>query len=277
MKISENEPVSIILPTYNRAEKIGKAIESVLGQTYPHFELLVVDDGSTDDTERVIKTYQEKDARIRYQRLQENMGQSRARNIGMQMARYSYFAFEDSDDLWRKQKLERQMAAMREADDTVGLIYHKIRYDMGAGYHCILPDEKIADEKKQGDIYAQLLRDNLIGMPSALVKKECVQEVGGIDESFRCLEDYDFALRIAKRYAVVFLNEIYLDSEFSNTGVSGKSYEYLIASCKLLQKYKADYLATNTFNHRVEIILRDAGRLGITEQIVQLMEKMLQI
>jgi phosphoserine aminotransferase len=115
-------------------------------------------------------------------------------------------------------------------------------------------------------------------MPTMLIKKECVEAVGGMDESLRCLEDYDFALRIAKKYQAIFLDEIYLDAQYSVTGVSGgDSTQYLIASCMLLGKYKTDYIATNTFDHRVEIILRDAERLGVQEQIVKLLENLLQL
>lgn len=140
-----------------------------------------------------------------------------------------------------------------------------------------LPDHKIPLENKSGDIYRQLLWDNLVGMPTVLIKKECVEAVGGMDESLHCLEDYDFALRIAKKYKAIFLDEIYVDANYSVTGVSGgDNSQYLIASCMLLAKYKADYLATDTFNHRLEVILRDADRLGVTEKIVQLLEKLLQ-
>lgn len=119
--------VSIILPTYNREHMVGKAIESVLKQSYTDFELIIIDDGSTDKTEQVIASYNDK--RIRYYRMQENGGQSKARNRGMQMAKYDYLAFEDSDDLWRPEKLEVQMNAMKKADLDVGIIYHKFQYD----------------------------------------------------------------------------------------------------------------------------------------------------
>lgn len=271
----KREYVSIILPTYNRAKKIGKAIESVLAQSYEKFELIIVDDGSLDDTEDVVKAYN--DSRIRYYKLPKNCGQSCARNKGIELAKYKYVAFQDSDDIWLQGKLEAQMYVMQD-EESIGMVYHKIRYSMGSGRHFIIPDENVPLDKKSGDIYGQLLWDNLVGMPTILVKKECIEQIGGLDETLNCLEDYDFALRIAKEYKVKFIDEVYLASEFSTTGVSGGDTErYLIASCRLLQKYKADYLATDTFNHRVEIILRDAERLGITEQIIQLMEKLLQL
>lgn len=273
--MGEKEPVSIILPTYNRGNIIPKAIVSVLRQSYTNFELLIIDDGSTDQTEQVVESYNDK--RICYYRMQENGGQSKARNCGMQMAKYDYVAFEDSDDLWRPEKLETQMNAIMNAASDVGMVYHKFRYDLGEGRSMTLPDHKISLENKSGDIYRQLLWDNLVGMPTVLIKKECVEAVGGMDESLHCLEDYDFALRIAKKYKAIFLDEIYVDANYSVTGVSGgDNSQYLIASCMLLAKYKADYLATDTFNHRLEVILRDADRLGVTEKIVQLLEKLLQ-
>ncbi|MDD6571652.1 MAG: glycosyltransferase family 2 protein [Thermoflexaceae bacterium] len=273
--IKNTEPVSIILPTYNRAHRVGKAIESVLKQTYTDFELLVIDDGSTDETEQVVTRYMDK--RVHYYRMAENGGQSKARNCGMQMAQYDYLAFEDSDDLWRPEKLKVQMETMQGAEQDVGMVYHKFRYDLGEGRGMVLPDEKIPLERKSGNIYEQLLWDNMVGMPTMLLKKECVNVVGGLDESLKCLEDYDFALRIAQKYKAIFINEIYLDATYSVSGVSGgDTGQYLIASCLLLAKYKADYLATDTFNHRVEIILRDAEKLGVTEMVVGLLEKVLQ-
>ncbi|GFI53889.1 UDP-Glc:alpha-D-GlcNAc-diphosphoundecaprenol beta-1,3-glucosyltransferase WfgD [Alistipes sp.] len=271
----KREPVSIILPTYNRAAKIGKAIESVLRQTYEAFELLIIDDGSADDTEEVVRAYA--DSRIVYERMPENGGQSRARNRGMQMASYDYLAFEDSDDLWRPEKLEKQMDALAHADDKVGMVYHKLRYDLGEGRYFLLPDETIAREKKSGDIYAQLLWDNLIGMPTLLIKKECVESVGYMDEGLRCLEDYEFALRIAKKYHAVFLDEVYLDAEFGTEGISGNSVQYLLASCEILGKYKADYLTAGAFDHRIEIIAEDAERAGLLEPILQILEKTLRL
>lgn len=273
--IKDTESVSIILPTYNRAHRVGKAIESVLAQTYTDFELLVIDDGSTDETEQVVTGYMDK--RVHYYRMEENGGQSKARNCGIQLAQYDYLAFEDSDDLWRPGKLEIQMETMQGAGQDVGMVYHKFRYDLGEGRGMVLPDENIPVEKKSGDIYKQLLWDNLVGMPTMLLKKECVNVVGGLDETLKCLEDYDFALRIAQKYKAIFINEIYLDATYSISGVSGgDTGQYLIASCLLLAKYKEDYLATDTFNHRVEIILRDAEKLGVTEMVVGLLEKVLQ-
>ncbi len=111
--------VSVILPTYNRASLLVEAMESVLRQTYPHLELIVVDDGSTDDTAQQVHRFA--DPRIRYLRLDANRGVSHARNRGLQEARGELIAFQDSDDLWAPDKLARQVRAFLEADRPVGV------------------------------------------------------------------------------------------------------------------------------------------------------------
>ena len=153
------------------------------------------------------------------------------------MAKYDYLAFEDSDDMWRQGKLEAQMDTMLHADPDIGMVYHKFRYDLGDGRGMTLPDEKIPADRKSGDIYAQRLWDIQAGMPTMLQNSVCVDDVGGLDESLKCLEDYDFALRVAKKYKAIFLDEIYLDARYSISGVSGgDTGQYLIASCMLHEK-----------------------------------------
>lgn len=268
------EKVSIILPSYNRAYILGQALESILNQTYPDFELLVIDDGSTDGTEDLVQMYQ--DERIIYYKLEQNGGVSAARNYGIQQARYDYIAFEDSDDAWHEDKLQKQMEALTQADTETGFCYHKMRYDMGENQYIILPAEQTPLEKKSGDIYAQLLYDNLVDCPTILARRECVQQAGGFDTEMKALEDYDFALKMAKRKKAVFINEVLLESTFSAAGVSGSPLNYLTASCHLLRKYKADYLATGTLNHRIEIILRDAEAVGMMEPFVKLLEQIMK-
>ena len=268
--------LSIILPTYNRAPMLGAAIDSVLAQTVPDFELLIVDDASTDETEAVVMAY--RDERIRYIRATQNGGAAAARNLGIRSVseETELIAFEDSDDLWYPDKLEKQLKEM-DSHPEAGFCYHKIAYDMGNGARAILPDERVEVSKKRGDIYAQLLYDNLVPCPALLVRRNVLTEAGPFDVMLRALEDYDLALRLARIAPAAFVDEILLDSSFSTTGVSGSPVNYLTASCLLLGKYKADYLKTDTFNHRVEIILRDAERAGVKEQITAFLEKILTL
>lgn len=190
--------VSIVLPTYNRAHILGMAIESVLSQTHPYFELLIIDNGSTDDTESLVLKY--KDLRIRYYKLKENVRKAAASNYGIEHASYDYIAFEDSDDIWHEDKLAIQMECLMNVDPEVGLVYHKIRYDMGNQNEAILPSTEIADEKKSGNIFAQLLWDNLVDCPSILVKKDCAIQGKGFDIEMKALEEYDLALKMSKNF-----------------------------------------------------------------------------
>ncbi|MBP3937296.1 MAG: glycosyltransferase family 2 protein [Clostridia bacterium] len=106
--------VSVIMPTYNCAKFIAESMDSVIAQTYTHWELCIVDDCSTDNTKAIVEEYMAKDARIRYRRLEVNAGASAARTQAMEMAEGEYMAFCDSDDLWLPEKLEHQMAFMQQ-------------------------------------------------------------------------------------------------------------------------------------------------------------------
>ena len=104
--------VSVIIPTFNRSKKLKRALESVISQTYPHKELIVIDDGSTDDTKEILKNFSE--ASYFWQ---ENRGVSAARNLGIEKARAKWIAFLDSDDSWQRDKLEKQIQALQEASE----------------------------------------------------------------------------------------------------------------------------------------------------------------
>jgi len=269
----QKEKVSIILPTYNRAHTLRRSLESVLNQTYKNFEVILVDDGSTDNTKELVESYQ--DDRIKYYHAGLNKGAAAARNYGLERANCDYIAFQDSDDIWHADKLEKQMKVLTEAPKEVGFVYHKIMYDMGNNYCAILPSEEVEVEQKNGNIYAQMLYDNLVPCPAILMKRSCLEKAGGFDEELKALEDYDFALKMAKCMDAAFIDEVLLDAAYSVDGVSGNAVNYLVASCLLVGRYKADYVATGTLNHRLEIILRDANAIGMQEQFVELLEKVL--
>jgi len=127
--------VSIILPTRNRCHLIRGAVESVLNQTFSDIEVIIVDDGSTDKTAQVVTNLN--DRRIRYERLNESRGAPVARNIGISLAKGEYIAFQDSDDEWLPQKLEKQMQAFEVSKPEVGVIY--------TGFYRIMGNEKHLD------------------------------------------------------------------------------------------------------------------------------------
>ncbi|MCM0611839.1 glycosyltransferase [Marinobacter sediminum] len=185
--------VSVVTPTYNRARFLPDAVASVLAQTYADLELIVVDDGSVDDTRKVLEPFLA-DGRVRYF-YQENQGQSHARNHALEQATGDFIAFLDSDDLWAPGKLERQLAVL-QANPDVDIVHG---------------DEAMIDERGavislenmrrySGSITRYLLADNSVSITTALVRRRCFYEMGGFDTSVGVADDYELWLRFSARY-----------------------------------------------------------------------------
>jgi len=184
--------VSVVIPTYNRCQLVQLAIDSVLAQTYTDYELIVVDDGSTDGTgEALASRYGD---RIRYV-WQENQGESSARNRGISIARGKYIAFLDSDDLWCPEKLARQMALL-ERSPAVGLVFCQAQKIDEVGKR--LPGPPIgADSSQLEPTFENLCLHNFVaaGGSTAVMRKAVLEEVGGFDETIHFAEDWDLWLR----------------------------------------------------------------------------------
>jgi len=196
--------VSIIIPTYNRAKFIGGAIQSVLGQTYQDFEVIIIDDGSTDNTKEAVRRF--KDSRISYLVQKENRGTSMVKNIGIREAKGKYIAFLDDDDKWLPEKLEMQVSKLEKSSTDTGFIY--------CGYKMLNKEGKILRKiqpKFKGEIYQNLLRRNFIALPTILVKKEIFQKTELFDEELKFGEDWDLFLRMAKLYKSDFVNDYLVD------------------------------------------------------------------
>jgi len=201
--VENNPTVSVIIPTYNRAHLVGRAIKSVLNQTYQDFELIIVDDGSTDNTEKVIKRFDDK--RIRYIKHEKNKGGAAARNTGIKAARGEYIAFLDSDDEWLPEKLKRQMEVFKNASSEVGVVYTGFIYvdKLGGG------TSKQHIPKKRGWIYEDILVENCIGTTSTvLIERKYFKETGLFDENLPSCQDWDMWIRLAKQCKFDFIPEI---------------------------------------------------------------------
>jgi glycosyltransferase involved in cell wall biosynthesis len=223
--------VSILIPTYNRARLLSRAINSVLNQTYQEFELIVVDDGSIDNTNEVIKSFN--DLRIRYIRLEQNRGSAAARNIGINAAQGEYIAFQDSDDEWQPEKLEKQMRIFENASAQVGVVY--------TGFYLINGDRKKyipgPNIKTKGDIYNELLKGNFVGTPAAVVRKRCFEKVGVFDEHLPGLEDWELFIRISEHYMFAYIDEPLLNAFSSPDSISANKDAYIEALKLILEKH----------------------------------------
>jgi glycosyltransferase involved in cell wall biosynthesis len=193
--MTHSEPrVSVVIPTYNRAGLLGLALDSVYAQTWKRFEVIVIDDGSTDGTEAALRPYVERRG-LRVLR-QENRGPSAARNRGIEAARGEYIAFLDSDDLWLPIKLAVQVARLDACPGAVMCYSNMLHFD---------PDTQTLSTRyrpqavRSGDLYRALIYKKLHCAPPTLVVRKAVAErVSGFDESLRLSEDRDFNIRVAR-------------------------------------------------------------------------------
>lgn len=179
--------VSVVVPTYNRAALLGRAVESVLDGDYGDLALHVVDDGSTDETPAVVDAYD--DERLTYHRLDENAGANAARNHGVAAASGEYVAFLDSDDAYRPSYLVRCVAALEDAPDRyVGTYASRVWYRDGERWNLTVADNDVSHD--------DLRRKNAVGgFSNVLVERDVFDRVGPLDEDLDSCQDYDFFLR----------------------------------------------------------------------------------
>jgi len=189
--------VSVVIPTFNRVKWLGRAIQSVLDQTFPVLEIIVIDDGSIDGTRDMgLDNFGE---RVKYH-YQENHGVSHARNTGIQKASGNWIAFLDSDDIWLPEKLQLQIAALEKNPEYRFCHTNEIWIRNGRRVN---PMNK--HDKSGGDIYRKCLALCVISPSSALVRGDVFDELGQFDESLPACEDYDFWLRYCSRYPVLYV------------------------------------------------------------------------
>lgn len=205
--------VSTIIPTRNRSNYVTEAVESVLAQTYPHIEIFLIDDGSTDGTGEAMKRFGDKIIYL----YQENKGVCAARNLALSKAQGKYIAFLDDDDIWLPEKIERDVEFLEKNDDY-GFVF--------SGFCYFSDDQDRMDERvslKEGEetTYDYLYGDNVIYSTSLVtMRKACLDEVGFFDESLIQSADYDMWLRIAKHYKFGFIPECLAKYRLHNTNMS---------------------------------------------------------
>jgi glycosyltransferase involved in cell wall biosynthesis len=190
--------VSVIIPTFNRSSLVPEAVDSVFKQTFTDFELIVVDDGSNDDTSEVLTPYKD---RLVYC-FQKNRGVSGARNLGIQMAQGRWIAFLDSDDLWLPRKLETQTRFVSQNPGALICQTEEIWLRHGRRVN---PQKK--HQKFSGDVFAPSLRLCIVSPSAVMIRKDLFEQVGFFDEGLPAGEDYDLWLRISARFPIFLINQ----------------------------------------------------------------------
>jgi glycosyltransferase involved in cell wall biosynthesis len=191
--------VSVIIPTFNRPQKVVRAVTSVLNQRAKDFEIIVVDDGSSDSTNRALGKYM---STIKYIRQPVTRGVSAARNIGIKSSMAPWVAFLDSDDYWLHDKLCSQMKFIDQNAETVACQTKEIWIRKGKRVN-----PKAKHKKPSGDVFRQSLKLCLVSPSSVIVKRSLFEEVGLFDESLPAAEDYDLWLRISCRYPIYLIDK----------------------------------------------------------------------
>lgn len=194
--------ISVVLPTFNREVYLSRAIESVLTQTYRDFELIIIDDGSTDKTRSLVESYQ--DERMSYL-YQENQGISLARNLGIEKAKGEWVAFLDSDDEWLPKKLEKQNYFSQNHSHIQIIHGDEIWIRNGVRVN---PMKK--HQKSGGWIFEKCLKLCLISPSAVMIKKELFSKVGVFDPEMTVCEDYDLWLRITSKFEVGYIDDLLL-------------------------------------------------------------------
>lgn len=259
--------VSVIIPTYNRAGTIKRSIDSVLNQTYSNLELIVVDDGSTDDTEQIIRGY--KDTRIHYVKTDGRRGANYARNVGIENAGGEYIAFQDSDDQWRLDKLEKQMRILLEQEQVDIVFSRYLRHFMN-GRMELVPNKNYTECLVQEKIVSILAGANVIGTPTLVMRKKCFQEKGAFDESISRFQDWEIMIRFAQKYTIVFLDEVLLDAYEMKESISTTDRNYVQGMASIIKKHQEFFLKYHTFSTHIGNVSNAAADNGQLEELMDI-------
>ncbi|MFT5728839.1 MAG: glycosyltransferase involved in cell wall biosynthesis [Desulforhopalus sp.] len=230
--------VSVVITCYNYGKYLAGCVESVLCQTYQNIEIIIIDDGSTDNSNEVVQEYLSNPL-IKYIR-QENAGQANAKNAGIQAATGDFIAFLDADDLWESTKLEKQMPMFSET--TVGVVYSRARFIDEEGRGLDLKVEGKYLKPRSGRVTEFLFFDNFVPFSSAVLRRECVEKVGEFDESLLMGIDWDLWLRISTRYLFVQVDEPLLIYRVGHPGQMSKNVEERQrCSDRIMMKFMRDH------------------------------------
>lgn len=234
MELNQPNPVSVIVPAFNSGPYIGRTLESVLAQTHRNIEVIVVDDGSEDDTADVVRRFAARDKRVRLIQ-QENQGVAAARNRAIEHSRGEWIAPLDADDLWHPRNLEKKLLRATEVSERVGIIY-------SGSYLIDTQDRPISDHVTggpEGNVLMPLLLENFLANGSTpLIRRSCFQE-GRYDTGFhkakaQGCEDWDFYLQVAFRHSFAIVGEplVYYrrrpGSLSSDDAAMARSYRYMM-------------------------------------------------
>jgi len=235
--------VSVIVPTYNRAHSLGRSIYSILKQTHEYFELIIIDDSSNDGTESVVTSFN--DERIKYIRHNENKGAAAARNTGCKLALGTWLTFLDSDDQWEAQYLESQLAVAETSGCEA--VASRFLFKRGDSSHTIPIHTPNLSTKESA--LMSILIENFITPQTLIIRRETYEKLGGFDENLRCIEDFEFALRLASSFSIQLNNKCLATVQLSPDSISSHWKQHYETMFKIWEK-NTNLLNTNRLKER---------------------------
>lgn len=225
-----NDKISVIIPTYNRESLICRSVKSVLENTYKNIEVIVVDDGSTDNTSEIIKEINDK--RFKYIKLRKNRGACYARNLGIKKSTGKYIAFQDSDDLFHKDKLEKQIKNLIKNNsdlDFCKILIHETNYD------AFIPTNELEEKFNKQPFNTLLCSGNFISTQAILAKKEIFNKMQ-FDTTLPRFQDFDLILRISNKYKISYTNEALVELYRQEDSISRNSDKLKMACANMIAK-----------------------------------------
>jgi len=242
--VNETPRVSIIIPTYNMEDHIGRTLDSVQDQSFRSFEVIVVDDASTDGTAEIVKDKAAQDNRFRYVRLENNSNRPAVpRNLALAVARGDYVAFLDHDDLWMRNKLERQVMVLDARPDVALVHSHLWEFAANSRKWGLL---YMPNPYRRRVTYKLLLQGNRVQCSSVLARTNVLREFGGFDErpELRAVEDFHLWLRIAHRNRIAYISETHGFYRMSPSSTS--SLENMATRLRYLDSNEGTQILSNS-------------------------------
>lgn len=230
--------VSVVMPAYNSSKTIGIAIESLLGQTFINWELLIINDGSTDSTLDVIAKFN--DIRIRVV-TQNNQGVAEARNVGLRLSRGEYIAFLDSDDLWLPEKLQAQLSIFTKSSHKLGLVYTKHRGFLKSPENSFSMDVD-ASIGYENDYYRLLIMDYIPTL-TVMIRASVVREIGYFRGDLQGTEDWDYWIRVSRVYNLLRIDRELALYRIQSNSLSRNKDRHAIEELKVLDAHLASEMS----------------------------------
>ena len=245
--------VSVIIPTYNRGNLIIKSIKSVLNQTFKNLEVIVIDDGSSDNTEHLVNKITDK--RLKYVKLSSNKGSSNARNIGIKNANGQFISFQDSDDIFYPNKIEKQLKNIINRNSI--LDFCKINVIYNSTYSYLIPNKRQENSILRGDIFNELIsRGNFISTQSMLIRTNYMKK-HLFDIDMPRLQDYDVILGMIPKVKISYTKEVLVDLHIQNNSITRSPRKLKKAINMLLnKKYNFNRIQKTLFSKYLHFSLK---------------------